>query len=346
MVTTGLLDEAYEQLHRTGPEFDGWLSNHGPMAVDALLRLGHGDVVHSWLSNYAVRLHPLPQPRWPIQEEDWCDLLGDASRLGDWMALFDRLVHAEPWEQVLARWWPRLLPGTVASAAHGLIRTGHAVRALQEQVTEPRLKELGQALGYWAARWQTVPAYRRPDGALHVHAALDDVPVGPDTGGVRARLTHLGQVPDWPTALAALRPVVESSRVLQALNDLVDAAVTRYAGWAHGGPVMLVHAATAPRAMTLVLPALPQDLWLPSYEMAWAVTAAISAAYRPSYVHEQSSDGASTTPADVSAQAVQLADEHAIKFAEVAVESFKRGTPSALTSLSTAVRLISSEGDG
>jgi hypothetical protein len=27
------LDEAYEQLSATGPEFDGWLSNHGPMAA-------------------------------------------------------------------------------------------------------------------------------------------------------------------------------------------------------------------------------------------------------------------------------------------------------------------------
>ena len=32
---TGTLDEAYQRLHATGPEFDGWLSNHGPMAAEA-----------------------------------------------------------------------------------------------------------------------------------------------------------------------------------------------------------------------------------------------------------------------------------------------------------------------
>lgn len=37
-----VLDDAYEQLHTKGPEFGGWLSNHGPMAADALLRLGRG----------------------------------------------------------------------------------------------------------------------------------------------------------------------------------------------------------------------------------------------------------------------------------------------------------------
>ncbi|GAA5139546.1 hypothetical protein [Pseudonocardia adelaidensis] len=35
-----VLDETYQRLHRTGPEFVGWLSNHGPMAADALIRLG------------------------------------------------------------------------------------------------------------------------------------------------------------------------------------------------------------------------------------------------------------------------------------------------------------------
>ena len=33
---TGTLDEAYQRLHATGPEFDGWLSNHGPMAAEAM----------------------------------------------------------------------------------------------------------------------------------------------------------------------------------------------------------------------------------------------------------------------------------------------------------------------
>ncbi len=147
-MTTGVLDEAYEQLHGTGPEFEGWLSNHGPMAADALLRLGHGADLQGWLRGYVRRLEPAPSPRWEITDEEWREPLGDPSRLGDWCALLGAQVHGEPWEQVLTRWWPRLLPGAVASATHGLIRTGHAVRALREQVSGPRLDELGQALAY------------------------------------------------------------------------------------------------------------------------------------------------------------------------------------------------------
>ena len=45
---TGTYDEALERLHRTGPEFDGWLSNHGPMVVESLARRGRSEVVHRW----------------------------------------------------------------------------------------------------------------------------------------------------------------------------------------------------------------------------------------------------------------------------------------------------------
>jgi hypothetical protein len=48
-MTDGVLDEAYERMHQAGPEYRGWLSNHGPMAADALVRLGGQNTVHRWL---------------------------------------------------------------------------------------------------------------------------------------------------------------------------------------------------------------------------------------------------------------------------------------------------------
>ena len=57
----GTLDEAYERLHETGPEFDGYLSNHGPMAAEAMVRLGHSDLVDSWLDRYMRRLEEFPR---------------------------------------------------------------------------------------------------------------------------------------------------------------------------------------------------------------------------------------------------------------------------------------------
>ncbi|MGC4764913.1 questin oxidase family protein [Micromonospora sp. DT46] len=198
-----ILDEAYRRLHRTGPEYKGWLSNHGPMAVEALVRHGHDGVVHRWLDAYLGRLDELPRGLRPI--EDWREALGDPKRAGDWLAHFDRELRERPWREVLGTWWPRLLPGIAAGATHGVIRVGHAVRALGAPARPPgsapreaaespeRLAELGQALAYWAARWQPVPGADRPSGAGTVdadHATLAGEGAVPGDGHARPDAWH------------------------------------------------------------------------------------------------------------------------------------------------------------
>lgn len=347
MTNDEALDEAYERLHVRGPEFDGWLANHGPMAVDALLRLGHGDQVPRWVVGYEQRLQPAPVGRWSILECEWRDPLGDPSRLGDWLNLFAQLVREQPWEQVLTRWWPRLLPGAIGSATHGLIRTGHVVRALTERVTAARLDEFGQALGYWAARWQPIPGYLPPCGNQPVGAALDALPqVELDSDwGMRARLAQLGEMAAWPPALGAHRAPRSAVEVPAALDALTDAAVSRYLLWADGDPVMLVHAATAPRAASLVLPALPPALWPATYGIAWAVTAAVTVAYsaKQPAVQADSESGSALSVEGLARLAARHQDEHVLKFAEVAIESHRRGNVAALAAGTRAAALITAE---
>ena len=142
--------------------------------------------------------------------------------------------------------------------------------------------------------------------------------------------------------MTRLRPVTQPVAVPAALDELVDAAVTRYRLWAHGAPIMLVHAATAPRAAALVLPALPTHLWLATYNTAWAVSAAISAAYRPSTPAPPPSDieRAAISTEELTDLAVTTRDEHVIKFVEVAQESHRRGNAHALTAAARAAALI------
>ena len=340
-MTHEVLDETYARLHGTGPEFVGWLSNHGPMAADALIRLGRRGEVERWVDEYAQRLEEPPRARWPISEQDWREPLGDPVRLGDWCALFVAQLHREPWTDVLARWWPRLLPGAVAASTHGLIRTGHAVRALREQETPQRLDELAHALGYWAARWQPLPGVRPPDGSADAVTALAALPVLGASGGARTRVARLGESAEWPLALGRLRPVHEAAAVPRALDALVD-AVTGYRHRAHGSPVKLVHAATAPRAAALVLPALPDPLWRTTHEAAWAVSAATTSAYRPLDAIPQGSTAEPAPPDadEVIDRAVASRDEHAIKFVEVARESNRRGNPHALPASARAAALL------
>jgi len=110
---TGILDEAYQRLHLTGPELDGWLSNHGPMAAEAMVYRGHPGDVHSWLNRYCRRLEDLPRGIGPIGPA-WQEALGDPRRIADWVTYFRRELADHPWQAVLGTWWPRLLPGRAA----------------------------------------------------------------------------------------------------------------------------------------------------------------------------------------------------------------------------------------
>lgn len=343
MDTDGTLDEAYERLHRTGPEFEGWLSNHGPMAVESMVRRGHAREVHPWLDSYVARLEELPRGTSPIASGEWRAALGDARRLGDWLAYFDREVREQHWRTVLATWWPRLLPGIAAGATHGVIRTGHAVHALLGHEDEMRLAELGQALGYWAARWQEVPGTVAPSGALDAAHALDDVPRIPDQGkGINYRFGQLPDTDGWAPALAALRPAADAEQARDRIAALADAAALRYLRIAHGSAVMLVHAATAPTAVLRTLPALPHELWAPSLDAAWSASAAVTAVYAPAALAPREDlPAASGTPDEIFDRAARHQDEHVIKLADTCLDVYQRtGDADALAAVVRAIDLV------
>ena len=250
------------------------------------------------------------------------DPLGDPIRTGDWIAFFERAMREEPWRDVLATWWPRLLPGIAAGATHGVIRVGHAVRALLDEETEPRIAELGQGLAYWAARWQPIaPAGRGPYRSTDPRSALDAVPRVPDQRfGIRNRLAQLAELPGWETAAAAV-PGGESEPVRCRLEGIVAAAVLRHGTHGYRNAIMLVHAATAPAAVLRTLPALPVFLHQPSLDAAWAAAAAVTAAYSPAVAAPLT--GSSSSPGDAMQRAADSGDAHAIKFADTAIEAVR-----------------------
>jgi hypothetical protein len=360
---TGTLDEAYERLHATGPEFDGWLSNHGPMAAEAMVRHGHAGQVHPWLDAYMARLEEFPRGSGPIGA-DWRNALGDPRRIADWTAYFRREVTGQPWRQVLGTWWPRLLPGVAAAATHGVIRVGHAVRALtQDGEDAEHLAELAHGLAYWAARWQPVPgtpaagslratphapaaAGTPATAGLTITGALAAVPrIADQTGGIRDRLGRLTELPGWHAALTAPQIPASAEELGPWLAGLVDAATTSYLWYGHGNGVMLVHSATAPNAILRALPALDQELWAPSATAAWAAVAALTAIYAPAAPAAQAalpdSPGGPQAAEEAFARAVEHGDEHVIKFADTAADVFARtGNPSALAAAIRATHLI------
>ena len=177
-----VLDEGLTRLALTGPEFRGGLSNHGPMATEAMVRLGRADAIEHWLDGYLRQLDDPPAPSDRITDQTWRESLGSINRVADWDQYFRAELAEEPWRDVLARWWPRLVPGLAAAATHGVIRTSHAARSLAaaEEAgvdTAGRTDELGRGLAYWAARYLALPGQPRTEGRLDLAAAVGGLPV-------------------------------------------------------------------------------------------------------------------------------------------------------------------------
>ncbi|MGW0122313.1 questin oxidase family protein [Streptomyces sp. NPDC003327] len=329
---SGTLDEALERLHTTGPERGGWLTNHAPMAVEALVRHGGAGTVHRWLDAYAPKLEELPAAQAPVTAANWRESLGDPSRITDWTRFFGRELAERPWHEVLAEWWPRLLPGIAGGATHPVIRTGHAVRTLLSgpEETAPRRAELAHALGYWAARHRPLPSLASLAAAPDAAAALDAVPPVPEQeGGIRARLAQLTAFPVWGGA-------ADPDTAKALLTELVTAATHRYATHGHGEPIMLVHAATAPNAVLRALPALPRELWAPSLAAAWSAAAAVTAAYTPREAAPVPYGKGTLTPEEVFERAAAHGDDHTIKFTDTALDV---GDPLALAAAVRSVEL-------
>jgi hypothetical protein len=221
----------------------------------------------------------------------------------------------------------RLLPGVLAGATHGVIRTGHAVRALRELDNHVRRAELAHALGYWASRWQPVPdsstrAATEKAQDLPPGPALDAVPsldADPDAG-IRARVNQLAATAKWPSALHAVAPEADHARFV---DHVTTEALSRFPLHARGDAVMLVHSITAPAAIALVMPSLDPSEHGRSAWAAWAAAATVMAAYRLPTPAAPQNPHASLEPqlTDLQQLAVEHGDEHVIKLAEAAIRT-------------------------
>jgi len=317
------LDESLSRLAGTGPEFGGGLSNHGPMAAEAMIRLGRPDDVERWLDGYIRRLEEPSRATDTITGDTWPEALGVRRRVGDWeLYLRDQLAD-EPWQQVLGRWWPRLTPGLAAAATHGIIRTSHAARSLAAGQTGERLAELARGMAYWAASYLEVPGTARTAGGLDIEAAVAGLPIpaGPVADGFitdRIRTTLAGE-PRFPAAVAALRPPAD---VPADLLELGTTFARVFVVYGRRQPIGFLHAVTAPVAARSVLGLLPAEVARPTYDRLWQVAAALYAAHAADAEPEPLPAAGPPAPEALADLAVASGDVHAIKLTEACLRLY------------------------
>jgi hypothetical protein len=218
---------------------------------------------------------------------------------------------------VLARWWPRLLPGVAAAATHGVIRTSHAARSLDQAPSPERLAELARGLAYWAASYLELPGTPRTGGRLGLDEAVEALPVAPGPiphGLITARLrTALSAEPGFPAAVSALRAPTDVPADLLELGRTFARVFLIYG---RTQPIDFLHAVTAPVAARSVLRLLPADLARPSYDALWQVAAGLFSGYAVQAVPEALPSTEAPTPDTVTERAVATGDVHAIKMTE------------------------------
>ena len=314
------MEAALERLRTTGPEYHGRLANHGPMAAEALVVMDRPDAVVPWVDYYRRRLHERPSGTRPIDAAQWREALGDGARVGDWIVFFDRRLAEKPWKTVLVEWVPRLSPGIIAAAFHGVIRTAHASRSLEATETPARRRELAEGLAYWAATYNALPE-SKPRTAGHktpAQAIADVQPVPAEKrqsyGNIVDRLEPLDTFAPFAGVADYVDATGDSSAFLSNLTETFAAAYL--VNVPKGGSVITyLHGVTGPSAMRLLLPHLDAPARAEMLRYGWQGAAGV-------YVASGGVVGAPAIPDtkasydDLIDRAIATKDEHAIKFTE------------------------------
>jgi hypothetical protein len=216
---TALLDDGA----RFDAEYRGGLSNHLPMALLALRRLGADEArLAAFAAAYAARLEPAPAAaEWPAGEA-WTHRLGERAAWPTYRTLFGEWLSYEHPEQVLEQVLPRLMVGCGAAAFHGMIRTAYAAQSGHDG-------ELADALAYWACRW----------------LPLDGTPPATNDGLIFERM-------QLAAAQAGFEDAVDAVALdAGTLERLSRSSATLYAA---SGNFTVLHLVTSCHAMRVLLP--------------------------------------------------------------------------------------------
>jgi hypothetical protein len=289
------LDGALRLLTGRSPEFGGGLSDHGPMAADAIVRLGARWEVSAWTCRYAERLEPAS---------------------AETLALRERIrsrIEASSWQAVVADMTPLLLPGVLAGAFHAVIRVAHAMRMVGARDTDLRRAELAAGLAYWVQARLPLGDRPRVDGRNDPRVLMEQLPA-PPTKGEHWLIGELAAAAaSAPGFAAAIDEVELPEEPISALHALSELGRDLFLAQPHA-PIAYVHAVTGPQAVAALVPLLDRTSAQEAVGFTWQAMCAVHAAYRRPPV-DPGTPGTVPTWAELVRRVVADGDEHGIKLA-------------------------------
>jgi hypothetical protein len=319
------MDEALEMLARTGPEYQGGLANHGPMAAEAMVAMGRPNSVTSWVERYKTSLQDHPSPRGKISKAEWRESLGNFNLAAEWIEFFNRELKENPWTKVVNEWVTNLAPGLSAAAGHGLLRTAHIIRRLEKKESEGRLRELAEGFGYWAARYQALPTSdAKPTKKLLPSQALKEVQLLPaeQRGRGGSIVGGLMRLDDFAPFAEEINLVDVTANPSQFISNLTETFATLYVeNPSRRFIISFIHDVTAPSAIRLLLPHLSPEAKQSAMGYGWQLAAGIYSVFADSLISSKSAAQKYDTE-DLIERAIKNGDEHAIKFTEACLREY------------------------
>lgn len=288
-------------------EYSEGLSNHLPMALHALDRLGaDGQRLRQFVLGYTERFAS-PTPGGSVAPlSDWLPHRGRYDSLAALQATFAEALDRDAPRTVLSRTVPHLVSGVGAAAFHGLLRAAHAFEAGHGG-------ELAHGLAYWAARW--LPLAKPQGGGVPLEfdawaARLVEQAAGWSSG---ERLIFLRmQAAQHASPYQSL-----AGRLAHRPDTLARLAAFAADAYADTGNFTVLHLVTGLRAARVLTPFFGD---IP------AATDSLVCAFTAAYMASGAADAPALPPAqpaswpDAIAAAIASGDEHLIKLVDACVE--------------------------
>jgi len=324
LATSDAIDEALMLISKLAP-----LGNHAPMAVESLVTLGRPELLIPFVEKYSRRFgarHPSSVAK--IDPSNWKEALGSNERNLDWTTFFQRELKETGWKVTVGKWSEVLAPGLSAAAGHGVIRTCHAVRSLSRRETAPRLDELAEGLGYWAAFYQPLPepGGRRNADHLSIADAVERIPILPEErrrrGSIMEQLRSLNDFSDFADVIDQIEITGGSDALLSKLTETFARIYVQRA--TDRNDLNLLHAVTVTSGIRSLTPFLSPGTTTRVLRYGWQTAAAMVAISGSELPPRK----AATMDAkdDLVERAVSSNEEHSIKFTEACLREHQLNT--------------------